>query len=88
MAVSQGEITLAANVPQKITGTDDTSVRGRTVMFRPLDGDVYVGNSAVTTADGLPVYRGEPCAADVLDDDLYLVAAATTKVRVLRIGAS
>lgn len=71
------------------TRLDDANASGgETLILRDATGDMFIGGSGVTTADGFPVKAADttPITVPVDSDGVYgIVAAATQTVKVLRI---
>jgi hypothetical protein len=77
MTVSRVSVTTAA------TKLADASTERESLLVRPIDGDVYVGDSnAVTTGTGFLVERGQSLTLES-GDAAWAIAAGTVAVCVL-----
>ena len=84
--IQNSGLTVAA-APLQLTGPA-TRLRGRRhVMVQNLGaGNAFIGNSGVTTTNGVRVASGELLRMDVLDfGDIWVVSASTSDVRVLEL---
>lgn len=79
-----GQVTLTGGADQLTA----TATAVHSVAIKALDGDVYVGDSTVTTANGFKIAQGETVSFDFLDlQRLHVRGTAAQKVCFLATGA-
>jgi hypothetical protein len=71
----------------QITGPENRLRGRRQVMIQNLgSGAAFVGDSSVTTSDGLQIPSGDMLTLNVLDlGDIYVVSASISDLRILEL---
>ncbi len=73
--------------PVQVTGPENRLRGRRQLIIQNLGaGAIYIGDSAVTTTDGLEIASGDLLSLNVLDvGDIYAISASTSDVRILEL---
>lgn len=87
--LASSQTTVGTSASKLSVADDNTSGESVVVRNRHATASIYLGGSAVTTANGFEVLPGESVTLELRGDEVYAVAAvASVPVHVLSAGVA